>query len=207
MKVAAGAARLLAAGSLAWMGVQMLRVWRSPGDWDGGQAVEHCVTVMVAEFFLVHAGMMAFGLSLLRGRGMRFLALAVLLLFSVGAGGLLLYAREEGNSAFLQGYAFVLVTRYLSAFLAAERPEGPGDHDLQMWAAARSALHVALYLAAVASTVFVSYPTGAVTGGEPTGTGLWEQHPERVVGAATVYFFIQAGVELIWGWRPRRKRA
>jgi hypothetical protein len=191
---------LAAVVSLVSMTVQMVRVWWFP-DWvDQEQAVRHAVTIMMAEFFLVHAGFIALAMSVMQEKEHRFAALALILVYSVGCGSLVLFLARGESSIFVLSYAFVVLMRSLNAFMTP--PRGPGAN-----AAVRSVAGGLLYLAAVFATISIPFPSGAIVHGHATGHGWWDRHPEQVIGAATLFFLGLTCVEAFLWYRSCREKA
>lgn len=184
--------------SLVSMVVQMVRVWWYPEWGYPEQAVRHAVTIMFAEFFLVHAGFLALALSVLEEKKHRIIVLALILSYSVGCGSLVLSMARGASSMFVLTYAAVILTRSLSAYMT-RNERGPGIN-----AVVRSAAAVLFYLIAVFATISIPFPAGAIGQMRATGRGWWDRHPEQVLGVATIFFLGLACVEIFLWCRSSR---
>ena len=183
------------------MVVQMVMVWWYPEWGDPEPAVRQAVTIMYAEFFLVHAGFLALTMSVLEKKQHRIIVLALILAYSVGCGSLVLYMARSASSMFTLNYAAVILTRSLSAYMT-RNERGPVIN-----AVVRTAAGVLFYLIAVFATISIPFPAGAIGQMHATGRGLWDRNPAQVIAAAAFFFLGMACVETFLWYRSCRTEA
>lgn len=175
---------------LSWV---LFSVWADPLSRDGGSWVRFGVGLMVLEFVLLHSG--AFMAVLMKGdigwkkRGGGLLGMAAF--YGLMAWG---FSAATDSPGLLWIFAAVVAGRIVTAFTNRE-----AGFQYMM---ARSAIGVFLYLVITFGTVFIPIPEWGITNDVVSavypdrGTGVWEQHPERAVAGAAVYFLLMGLVEL-----------
>lgn len=171
----------------------LARVWVDPMSVDGGAWVPLAVGLMALEFVVLHSGVFMGTLALKAKTPVKrvgvFAGLAGMYgLFALG------FSLSIGTWTIVEIFGFLMAGRFVTLVVAA----GEGKEQL----VARSATGVVAYIPVVFLTVFVSFPELGVNFQvleevyPNRGGGLWEQHPERAIAGAVIYFGIMGLIEL-----------
>jgi hypothetical protein len=178
------------------MSHQLWRVWRNPLAIEGGAWVNRGVGIFVMEFILTHAGVFLASTAVeSHSSGVRWGAILGLGLFY----GLFALAIAVGFRSRSLFWSFVWLIGGRAVALAIGISEQTSD--LLHTYAVTSAV---LYFAMVILSVFLPWPRFGITAELardirlPGSSGLWVDQPHRAIGAATVYFFLLAVVEVGW---------
>lgn len=192
---------IVAAAPLLWMSWALFRLWVKPDTVaDAESWVRFGVALMLLEFVLLHSGVFLAGAAAgVESKPKRFLAFAGLFafygLFVVG------FALGTSSRIVLQIYGFVMLGRFVSVIADA----GAGAAAL----VARSVLGVLVYLPLVFSTVFFPWPRFGIVGEladaarTEGSSGIWVDHPHRVIGAGAVYFLAMGLFEAYSALHPK----
>ncbi|MEM9314818.1 MAG: hypothetical protein AAGA95_09340 [Pseudomonadota bacterium] len=179
----------------------LLNVWRDPMAWDEGGWVRYGVGLLALEFALLHSGVFLGMLLAGAKRASTQLLLGGVLIgfYGFGVWGL---AISVDSPRLVWVFAGVMVGRLITIMTA--QFEGAAA------VVARSGVGILLYIAGAAGSVFLPIPEWGITDDvvaqvyPDRGEGIWEQHPERAIATAAVYFLLLGLAELfIFG--PQKK--
>lgn len=178
------------------MSQHLWRVWRTPLAIDGGAWVNRGVGIFVMEFILTHAGVFLAAIAVeAQSARLKWGAIAGLAAFY----GLFALAIALGFKSRSLFYSFLWLIGGRALALAIGISERTADllHNYAITSAV-------LYFAMVILSVFLPWPKFGITAELardirlPGSSGLWVDQPHRAIGAATVYFFLLAVVQLGW---------
>lgn len=173
--------------------VVLSRAWIDPMSVDGGTWVPLAVGLMALEFILLHSGVFigtvaSKAKSAPRRAGVFVLLAGFYAIFAVA------FSLVTGTWELLEIFGFLMVGRFVTVIVAS----GEGKQQL----IARSAAGIAIYIPIVFLTVFVPFPELGVNAEvlrevyPDRGGGVWEQHPERAIAGAILYFGLMGLFEL-----------
>lgn len=191
---------LLAAGSLAWVSIQLYRTWVDPLAIENGAWVKFGVGLLLLEFLFVHSSAFMGHMARLGERGKRIAALLGFVAFYGLFAAAMIAAVDEPRLAWV--YAGVMAGRTFAGWSDAR---GSETAMMATWA-----LSVVLYLACVFSSVMLDWPHLGLPpqlGMQLLGTGgggVWEEEPHRAIAAGAVYFALLALLELFHAVKLRR---
>lgn len=186
------------------LAVVLTRAWIDPMSVDEGAWVPLAVGLMALEFILLHSGVFMGTVAFqARSAARRYGTFALLagfygifaVAFSLGTGGWEIF----------EIFGFLMAGRLVTLVVAA----GEGKKQL----ISRSAAGIVIYLPVVFLTVFVPFPELGVTAEvlrevyPGRGGGIWEQHPERAMAGAILYFGLMGFFELWQLARPGEGKA
>jgi hypothetical protein len=171
----------------------LTRSWLDPMSVDEGAWVPLAVGLMALEFILLHSGVfmgtVAFqAKSVARRYGLFALLAGFYGIFAVA------FSLVTGSWEVVEIFGFLMAGRLVTLMVAT----GEGKQQL----IARSAAGIATYIPIVFLTVFVPFPKLGVTAAvlsevyPDRGGGIWEQHPERAIAGAILYFGVMGLFEL-----------
>ncbi len=174
--------------------------WVDPMSVDEGVWVPLAVGLMALEFILLHSGvfmgvMAAKAQSAARRAGIFALLAGFYAIFAV------VFSTVTGTWEVLKIFSFLMAGRFITLIVAS----GEGKQEL----IARSGAGIAMYIPVVFLTVFVPFPELGVNAEvlrevyPNRGGGIWEQHPERAIAGAIIYFGLMGLFELKQLARPR----
>jgi hypothetical protein len=179
----------------------LTRSWLDPMSVNEGAWVPMAVGLMALEFILLHSGVFM-GTVAFRAKS----AARRYALFAVLAGfyGILAaaFGLATGSREILEIFGFLMAGRLVTLMVASTE----GREQL----IARSAAGIVAYIPIVFLTVFVPFPELGVTAEvlsqvyPDRGGGIWEQHPQRAIAGAVLYFGIMGIFEL---WQLARSSA
>ncbi len=175
------------------LAVVLTRAWIDPMSVDDGAWVPLAVGLMALEFILLHSGVfmgtVAFqAKTATRRYGFFALLAGFYAIFAVA------FSLVTGSWEILKIFGFLMAGRLVTLMVAAAE----GKRQL----IARSAAGIASYIPIVFLTVFVPFPEFGVTAEvlrevyPGRGGGIWEQHPERAIAGAILYFGVMGMFEL-----------
>ncbi len=177
----------------------LTRAWIDPMSVDEGIWVSLAVGLMALEFILLHSGVFMGTVaskaeSTARRAGLFVLLAAFYAIFAVA------FSLVTGTWEILKIFGFLMAGRFITVIVAS----GEGKQQL----IARSAAGIAIYIPVVFLTVFVPFPELGVNADvlrevyPDRGGGIWEQHPERAIAGAILYFGFMGLFELKQLTRP-----
>ncbi len=173
--------------------VVLSRAWVDPMSVDDGVWVPLAVGLMALEFILLHSGVFmgvvaAKAQSAARRAGVFALLAGFYAIFAV------VFSTVTGTWEVLKIFGFLMAGRFVTLIVAS----GEGKQEL----IARSGAGIAMYIPVVFLTVFVPFPELGVNAEvlrevyPNRGGGIWEQHPERAIAGAIIYFGLMGLFEL-----------
>lgn len=179
--------------------VVLTRAWIDPMSVDEGTWVPLAVGLMALEFILLHSGVFMGTVASKAKSAARRVGLFALLsgfyaIFAVA------FSLVTGSWEMLKIFGFLMAGRVVTVIIAS----GEGSQQL----IARSAAGIAIYIPVVFLTVFVPFPELGVNAEvlrevyPNRGGGIWEQHPERAMAGAILYFGLMGLFELKQLIRP-----
>lgn len=179
--------RLIAAAPQFYLSWTLWSVWRDPLSVDGGSWVKLGVGLMALEFILVHSGVFV---AVVLGTPLPGLKKAgsILGLFLLYGAFAAAFSASLGWKLF-EIYSVVMLGRMIPIFLK-------DSQQARNEALGVSALSALLYLLAASASVADIWPSWGLTPEvlaqhyPNRGSGLWQQEPQRAIGAACAYFFM-----------------
>ena len=182
------------------MSLQLFYVLHAPLAGTNRQWATDAWLLMMAEFFLMHAGVLSVTFSVVRGPFQRTAIIAVLAgFYAVFMFGLW---KVSGGSWIVAGAALLLAARLIGAAI--------GGREFNKESFRLSWISAGLFLLLVAvTTAPAQFPVSAYTpevleqlrSASAGGKGLWVREPQRAVGLGAFYFLFLGLYEL---WRLLR---
>ena len=160
---------------------------------DDGAWVPLAVGLMALEFVLLHSGVFMGTVAFQAKSAPRRFGLFALLAGFYGMFAIA-FSSVTGSWEILEIFGFLMAGRLITLVVAT----GQGKQQL----IARSAAGIFAYIPIVFLTVFVPFPELGVTAEvlsrvyPDRGGGIWEQHPERAIAGAVIYFGVMGLFEL-----------
>lgn len=173
--------------------VVLTRAWIDPVSVDGGSWVPLAVGLMALEFILLHSGVFmgtvaSKAQSAARRAGLFALLAGFYAIFAVA------FSAVTGTWEVLKIFGLLMAGRFVTVIIAS----GEGKQQL----IGRSVAGIAIYIPVVFLTVFFPFPELGVNAEvlaeiyPKRGGGIWEQHPERAIAGAILYFGLMGLFEL-----------
>ena len=192
---------LIAAGSLAWVSIQLYRTWVDPLAIENGAWVKFGVGLILLEFVFVHSSPFMGFIAGIAQRGRRMAAFLGAAAFYGLFAAAMIFSVNEPRLAWV--YFGVMAGRTWAGWADAR-------DEMDLMAGATWALSVVMYLGCVFASVMVDWPhlglppeLGSKILGSG-GDGVWEAEPHRAIAAGAVYFAALALLEAFRALKLRR---